>query len=40
MVVYFTNKGIYEDNVLACEACGYVYGEYPYQRCPMSDDKR
>ncbi len=29
-----------EDGILACEACGYVYGEEPYQKCPMDEDKR
>ena len=29
-----------EEGVLACEACGYVYGEVKYQCCPMDSDKR
>ena len=29
-----------EEGVSVCERCGYVWGEKPYQKCPMKLSKR
>lgn len=34
------HKWIKQEEVTICEECGYVWGEIPYQKCPMSLDKR
>ena len=30
------HKWIMQEGVKVCEACGYVWGEIPYQKCPMN----